>query len=87
MKKYNFDLILSDEVMKANRLRTLEQDKDKKSFILGIVIVGIILTLLMITIIKDDNEAYNKIKASCEAEQKQIVEYYRYDGEKSWTCK
>lgn len=85
--KYDFDLILTKEQLKVNQQKVRQQDKDTKWEITLISSLVITLVIVSLLIFHDNKANYNKVKASCEAGQKQIVEYYRYDGEKSWTCK
>lgn len=80
--KYDFDLILSDEVMKANRERHIEKDNTNKFFI-GLAIA---LFIVIGLVIHDDIATYNKIKAKCDLEGKEVIETHRYDGEKVYTC-
>lgn len=84
--KYNFDLIISNEDLKANRLRHLEQDKNKKSTRTTLIVLSIIVIFLGLMIYHDQKESYKKALTRCETEQKELVEYYRYDGEKDYTC-
>lgn len=50
MKKYNFDLILTSEQLKANRLRHLQQDEEKKDMKITLIIatVSILISLLLL---------------------------------------
>lgn len=84
--KYDFDLIISDEDLKANRLRHLEKDEDTKSTITTLIVLSVMVVLIGLLIYHDQKEAYKKALAKCDAEQKELVEYYRYDGEKDYTC-
>lgn len=50
MKKYNFDLILSNEVIKKNRLRMIQQDEEKRDMKITLIIatVSILISLLLL---------------------------------------
>lgn len=84
--KYNFELILSDEVMKANRLKTLEQDKDKRNTKIALFIA--IISVLIILLIAIDNNNYKEEDLSkCENGTIQIMTARKYDNQIETFCK
>lgn len=86
-KKYDFDLILSGETIKENRIKTLKEDKDKKDDIKIMIGMALSLIFIFILVITSENAIYNKIKAQCDFEGKELFQYHRYDGEKVWGCR
>lgn len=58
-----------------------------KNFEPTLIILSIIIIGLGLLIYYEEKEDYKKMVKKCNEEQKEIVEYYRYDGEKDYTCR
>ena len=85
--KYNFDLILTDEIMKANRQKHLQQDKEKRDTKIVLFIVSIIM-IVMIILLTLDNKNYEKEDLSkCENGTMQIYTAREYPDQVETVCK
>lgn len=85
MKKYNFDLILTDEQLKENRLRTLKEDKDKRDNKLTLIIAIALLVLITLLLIHDNKNQEDLSK--CENGTIQILTAREYDNQIETFCK
>lgn len=85
--KYNFEPILSDEVMKANRLRMIQDEKDKRDNKIALII-AIAVSILMIALLINDNKNYEEEDLSkCENGTVQIMTARKYDNQIETFCK
>lgn len=86
MKKYNFDLILSDDVIKKNRLRMIKEDKDKRLNKITLII-AIAILVLMILLIALDNKNHEEDLSKCENGTIQIMTARQYPNQIETFCK
>ena len=87
MKKYNFDLILTDEQLKANRLKMIQQEKDKRLNKITLIITSIIMIVTIILLALDNKNYEADDLSKCENGTLQIMTARQYDGQVETFCK